>query len=190
MSSLEMVEYINADRKAKAEAEGLTFPCKKYRTLRHDNFMKKVPKVLGKLAPNFLGTNTYISGKGVEQVQEIYNFPKREACLMALSYSYELQAQVFDRMTALEGCAAANPLDLSGILDLTVPQMQDCIAKAEKFSFLTHGRTGSELFHLRKKEIKAIKKAEKMVKELIQFQICDLGDFPETERTGGHLMAC
>lgn len=75
MSSLEMVDYINAGRKAKAEAEGLAFPCKKYPKLRHDNFMKKVPKVLGELAPKFSGTNTYISGKGVEQVQEIYNFP-------------------------------------------------------------------------------------------------------------------
>ncbi|HBV3455714.1 TPA: hypothetical protein MDU28_004478 [Klebsiella pneumoniae] len=28
MSSLQMVDYINADRKAKAEAEGLTFPVK------------------------------------------------------------------------------------------------------------------------------------------------------------------
>ncbi|EKQ0891040.1 Rha family transcriptional regulator, partial [Salmonella enterica] len=27
MSSLAMVDYINAERKAKAEAEGLTFPC-------------------------------------------------------------------------------------------------------------------------------------------------------------------
>ncbi|HAF2130307.1 TPA: Rha family transcriptional regulator, partial [Salmonella enterica] len=47
MSSLAMVDYINAERKAKAEAEGLTFPCKRYRKLSHDNFLKKVPKVLG-----------------------------------------------------------------------------------------------------------------------------------------------
>jgi hypothetical protein len=47
MSSLEMVDYINADRKSKAEAEGMEFPCKKYRKLSHDNFLKKVPKVLG-----------------------------------------------------------------------------------------------------------------------------------------------
>ncbi|MGM1179073.1 hypothetical protein, partial [Serratia marcescens] len=30
------------------------------------------------------------------------HLPKREACLMAMSYSYEIQAKVFDRMTALE----------------------------------------------------------------------------------------
>jgi hypothetical protein len=32
----------------------------------------------------------------------MYRFPKREASLMAMSYSYELQAKVFDKMTALE----------------------------------------------------------------------------------------
>lgn len=47
MTSLEMVDYINADRKAKAESEGLNFPCKKYRLLKHNDFLKKVPKVLG-----------------------------------------------------------------------------------------------------------------------------------------------
>lgn len=47
MSSLELVDYINADRKAKAEAAGMTFPCKKYRILKHNDFLKKVPKVLG-----------------------------------------------------------------------------------------------------------------------------------------------
>ncbi|AXF77064.1 hypothetical protein SY86_12125 [Erwinia tracheiphila] len=35
MSSLEMVDYINADRKSKAGAEGLKFPCKQYRKLEH-----------------------------------------------------------------------------------------------------------------------------------------------------------
>ena len=42
-----MVEYINAERKAKAEAEGMTFPCKEYRVLQHKDFLKKTPKVLG-----------------------------------------------------------------------------------------------------------------------------------------------
>lgn len=54
MSSLEMVDYINANRKAKAKSEGLTFPCKKYRKLEHRSFMKKVPKVLGDAAAKFL----------------------------------------------------------------------------------------------------------------------------------------
>ena len=57
--------------------------------LRHDHFMAKVPKVLGIDAPKFLGTQTY----GNNNTREVYNFPKREACLMAMSYSYDLQAK-------------------------------------------------------------------------------------------------
>lgn len=181
MSSLEMVDYINAERKAKAEAEGMTFPCKKYRTLRHDSFMAKVPKVLGEeVAPKFFGTTTYINGGGGEQVQGIYNFPKREACLMAMSYSWDLQAQVFDRMSELEGKKDVNPLDFSGLLEMTTREMQDHIARAEKHS-KAEASDGSKKLNTRKKEIKAIKKAEQLVKELIQFRICDMGDFPEGE---------
>lgn len=64
--------------------------------------MVKVQEVLKKAAPNFLGTAFYINGTGAKVPRSIYTFPKREACLMAMSYSYELQAKVFDRMTALE----------------------------------------------------------------------------------------
>jgi hypothetical protein len=89
MSSLELVEFINSQR-GPDEAE-----------LRHNNFMAKVPKVLGADAAKFLATQKY----GNSNSRDIYNFPKREACLMAMSYSYELQAIVFDRMTAQEGRA-------------------------------------------------------------------------------------
>lgn len=179
MSSLEMVAYINAERKAKAEAEGLKFPCNKYREIRHDNFMKKVPKVLGEAAPKFLGTDTYVNGSGGIVERDIYNFPKREACLMAMSYSYELQAQVFDHMTTLEGSKDINLLDFSGLAEMALGEMQNRVAAAEKFSFREHGQAGNVLFTLRKKEKKAIKKAEQLVKELIQIKLCDLGDFPE-----------
>jgi hypothetical protein len=87
MTSIEMVEFINGQRK-EGEAE-----------LRHDNFMAKVPKVLGEEAALTL-KGSYIGRDNT--VRPCYYFPKREACLMAMSYSYELQAKVFDRMTALE----------------------------------------------------------------------------------------
>jgi hypothetical protein len=93
MSSLEMVEFINADRKERAAAE------KPYVELRHDSLVAKVPKVLGKEdAQKFSGV--YLGKNG--QDRPCYYFPKREACLMAMSYSYELQAKVWDRMVALE----------------------------------------------------------------------------------------
>jgi hypothetical protein len=86
MSSLELVEFINAERGADVAQ------------LRHDHFMTKVVEVLGVDAPKFLGTQTY----GNNNTRSIYNLPKREACLMAMSYSYPLQAKVFDRMQELE----------------------------------------------------------------------------------------
>ena len=119
MTSLELVEFINASRKD-GEVE-----------LRHDHFMPKVPKVLGEtIAPKFLGTNTYVNGRGGKQTRSIYIFPKREACLMAMSYSYELQAKVFDRMTALEGqvvapvAPAALPTSFAAALRLAAEQAE------------------------------------------------------------------
>jgi phage antirepressor YoqD-like protein len=90
MTSIELVEFINSQRKAE-ESE-----------LRHDNFMAKVPKVLGDAAPKFLGTVKKPQPAGGFREYPCYRFPKREACLMAMSYSYELQAKVFDKMTELE----------------------------------------------------------------------------------------
>ena len=89
MTSLEIVDFINQHRKALGDNT----------VLSHADFMKKVPKVLGeKDAGNF--SDIYFDAYGREQ--RCYIFPKREACLMAMSYSYELQAQIFDRMTTME----------------------------------------------------------------------------------------
>lgn len=102
MSSLEIVDFINEYR-AKNESNPVQ--------LRHDHFMSKVPKVLGEnQSPIFLGD--YKDPKG--RTYPCYHFPKREACLMAMSYSYELQAQVFDRMTAMEeALKAKNSFDIT-----------------------------------------------------------------------------
>lgn len=105
MSSLEMVEYINEQRKQDALVAGAEFPSKEFAKLRHDHFMAKVPEVLGDAAPKFLGTVKRPQPAGGFRDYPCYIFPKREACLMAMSYSYEIQAKVFDRR-ALEaaGC--------------------------------------------------------------------------------------
>ncbi|XOO19204.1 Rha family transcriptional regulator [Edwardsiella ictaluri] len=134
MSSLEMVDYINADRRSKARADGVSFPSKKYRKLQHKHFLAKVPKVLGETSAKFLADDTYVAGNGAQATRQVYSFPKREACLMAMSYSYELQAQVFDHMTELEGSKDINLLDLSGLTDMTIQQMQSRVAAAESFS--------------------------------------------------------
>lgn len=88
MTSLELVDFINSQREP-GESE-----------LRHDHFMAKVPKVLGvEGLPKFRDTYHHPQNG---QTYPCYRFPKREACLMAMSYSYDLQAAVFDHMTALE----------------------------------------------------------------------------------------
>lgn len=90
MTSLELVDYINSER-------GTSAP-----VLAHSDFLKKVPIVLGKDAGKF----SCIYKDSMNREKPCYRFPKREACLMAMSYSYDLQAKVYDRMTALEQQAA------------------------------------------------------------------------------------
>ena len=90
MTSLDLVEFINSQRGEDAPI------------LAHSDFLKKVPQVLGEIgAGNFSFTYRDVQNKE----RPCYKFPKREACLMAMSYSYELQAKVFDKMTELEETA-------------------------------------------------------------------------------------
>lgn len=86
MTSLDLVEFINGRR---AENGPM---------LDHADFMKKVPRVLKKDAGKF--SDIYLDS--MNRSQRCYRFPKRESCLMAMSYSYDLQAAVFDYMTELE----------------------------------------------------------------------------------------
>jgi hypothetical protein len=87
MSSLDLVSFINSLR-ADDEAE-----------LQHKDFLAKVPRVLGKDQSAKFSAD-YLDSRN--RSQKCYRFPKRESCLMAMSYSYELQAAVFDHMTSLE----------------------------------------------------------------------------------------
>ncbi len=107
MTSLEMVDFINSQRD-KSEAD-----------LLHKNFIAKVPQVLGEeTSAKFLADLPDNYGRA----RKGYKFPKREACLMAMSYSYDLQAKVFDRMTALESRpidpmqALSDPATMRGLL--------------------------------------------------------------------------
>ena len=107
MTSLDLVDFINSERKKDAERAGVAFPSKGFAKLEHADFMKKVPEVLGERAGNFSGTYQIPGPNGSSRAAPCYVFPKREACLMAMSYSYDLQAKVFDRMTTLEAQAEA-----------------------------------------------------------------------------------
>ncbi|CZY10687.1 hypothetical protein [Enterobacter ludwigii] len=164
MSSLEMVDYINAERQVKAEEEGVSFPCKKYRKLRHDSFMAKVPKVLGETQyPKFSGD--YIDSKG--RAQSCYNFPKREACLMAMSYSYELQAKVYDYMEELDRQA-------HGYLSYSVHELQAIVAGARKVSDEDSSDAGRRL-RKRQDDLVLLEKAESLVESLSQLKLDLIG---------------
>lgn len=104
MSSLELVDYINDSRKFDEKPV----------QLRHADFIAKVPKVLG-LETSEKFRSSYLAGNGEQR--PCYRFPKREACLMAMSYSYELQAQVFDRMTAMEEALKKPAITLPNFTD-------------------------------------------------------------------------
>lgn len=99
MSSLEIVDFINDYR-----SENDLNPIQ----LRHADFMAKVPKVIGELSESYRSVYRDVTGRSLP----CYVFYKREACLMAMSYSYELQALVFDRMTELENHYKENVVKL------------------------------------------------------------------------------
>lgn len=112
MTSLQLVEYINEDRKLVSEQTGT-----KYIELLHKNFMSKVPEVLGEnQSAKFLAH--YIDSRNREQ--SCYNFPERESILMAMSYSYSLQAKVYDQFQLMKNSIQSiNPNQiLSLIVDM------------------------------------------------------------------------
>lgn len=158
MTSLELVGFVNEVRKEQAAQEGLAFPSRGYAKLEHPDFMKKVPEVLGDNAGNFSGI--YRDSRNREQA--CYIFPKREACLMAMSYSYELQARVFDRMTELEGLTG-RPKELTTleILQIALESEQKRIeAEQERdHALATKAQIGS------KREATAMAKASAAVRE-------------------------
>lgn len=119
MSSREIVDYINSHREKLAIESG---SCTDYSELRHSDFMRKCLDVLGEGVRNFSDT---LRNEQNGQTYGIYRFPKREACLMAMSYSYELQAIVYDRWQELESKQTFQvPTTLSGALRLAAEQAE------------------------------------------------------------------
>ncbi|TLU68311.1 Rha family transcriptional regulator [Enterobacter sp. MF024] len=151
MSSLQMVEYINTERQAKDAG---------YKKLRHADFLKKVEKVLGKdHSTKFFAQYTDSTGR----ILPCFHFPKREACLMAMSYSYELQAAIYDYMTELDK-------HHSGYLNYTVRQLQDIVSDARKTSDVDSSDAGFRL-QKRKGDLLVLSKAERLVEALGQMKL-------------------
>ena len=101
ISSIELVEYINTTRKPEQSI------------LSHRHFIEKLPKVLGldsTVENSTVVTDAeYVKSNGVKAIRTIAILQKREAMLMAMSYSYELQARVYD---AWERLAKKNALSV------------------------------------------------------------------------------
>lgn len=99
MTSLEIVELINKER-ANLYATGAA---KKFVDLQHKSFLTKVVQTLGEEASAKYFAHVEIEvGNGAKRATPIYIFPKREATLMAMSYSAKISAAVYDAMTAAE----------------------------------------------------------------------------------------
>lgn len=88
ITSVEIVEIINITRQA-YEVD-----------ISHDDFMTRVPVLLGSESAKTF-ESSYLKDSFLNQMT-CYCLPKREACLVAMSYSYEAQFAVYERVTLIE----------------------------------------------------------------------------------------
>lgn len=148
MTSLELVDFINHHRKELAERNGESFPSRGHAELAHADFLKKVPEVLGEGIGIFSETYRHQQNG---QTYPLYRFPNREACLMAMSYSYDIQAKVFDRMTELEQ-------------EQSRPLTQAELLQAQATYLVEMERKHAE-------QAQAVARVEQRVDELVDYQI-------------------
>ena len=119
-SSMSLVAEENEIRAKAAKLAGVPFPSKGYAETDHSDFLDKVRKALGADADKFSGTYR----DSANREQPCYYLPKRESCFMAMSYSYTLGCQVFDRWQELETQLAQLSADAALLQRLPAPEMQ------------------------------------------------------------------
>lgn len=129
----------------------------------HKNFMAKAAKVLGSAMVNFHHRETY----GNNNTRTVLMLPEREACLMAMSYSYELQAKVYDAWQALKNAKPSWLVSLS-------PEAQIAIADIDRQrleAIATKAEIGS------RREATAMNTASRLSKEnkVLQSKLQDVG---------------
>ena len=95
LSSLEVVKLINQERLTEYKTYG-----GKYTELQHRDFTRKVPEVFGE--EGCAKFSAYLKNEQNGQEYRCFQLPQREACLMLMSYSYKLQAKVYDAWVAAE----------------------------------------------------------------------------------------
>ncbi|MFS1582916.1 MAG: hypothetical protein ACL7AY_08940 [Candidatus Arsenophonus phytopathogenicus] len=72
-------------------------------------------------------------------------------------------------------------MDINQLKKLTLGEMQNRVLQVNEWSLDTFGRPGSKRMTIRKRHLKKIREAEKLILELSQVVIPDLGDFPEID---------
>jgi len=101
MTSLELVDLINRVRKQEFE-QGKN---KQFTKLQHKDFLRKIPLVLGESATaKFYAVAKVALNNGGYKDIPCYKFPERESWLMAMSYSYTLQAFIYDALQEAFKC--------------------------------------------------------------------------------------
>jgi hypothetical protein len=106
---------------------------------QHSDFMKKAKDVLDSTFGNFSERETY----GNNNTRTILLLPEREACLMAMSYSYELQAKVYDAWQALRNVTSTIPTSMEMIAAISAHAVKQEKALLHLESQVTH--IGSEV---------------------------------------------
>ena len=143
--------------------------------VRHDNFMAKVTKVLKELHLNFQGT--YLDKSNRQS--KCYYLPKREACLMAMSYSYELQAKVYDAWNHFKNIKNLSPIEQ---LRLQLQFMEDTQRKQQTLE--------TQQIALIQDSVEKNKRLTK-VEHAFNTRGCNIGYMPITDahRTHGHKLS-
>ena len=105
--------------------------------------MIKAKKVLGeKPFLNFQEPLSYVVNNA-KRTRNILLLPEREACLMAMSYSYELQAKVYDAWQALRNVTSTIPTSMEMIAAISAHAVKQEKALLHLESQVTH--IGSEV---------------------------------------------
>jgi phage antirepressor YoqD-like protein len=116
MSSESIVDYLNATRDLSAGE------------LTHKNFIVKIKKVLPDTHDSFESSVNFDGYQGQPRTKQVYNFPRREATLLAMSYSYKLQAAVYDAWTAAENLVK----DVVKVLPVNYIEALELLVSSEK----------------------------------------------------------
>jgi phage antirepressor YoqD-like protein len=119
MSSLEMVRYINLLRLEESPTG--------YKELRHADFLEKTRVVMKGGERKF--SSSYKSSQNKDL--QMYVFPKREAMLMAMSYSYDVQSKVYDAWTAAENLVK-DVVKVSPLLPVNYIEALELLVSSEK----------------------------------------------------------